>query len=131
MRASIISYSSPYRTFYMCICARICVIALLIASFNPFLEASDSIQSASEAQSGQQRRDDAMDREIERKMENERSRQRYVSLKQDSERLLELATELKQYVDKSGEHTLSMDVIKKTDEIEKLTKRIRSKMRGD
>ena len=92
----------------MCICARICVIALLIASFNPFLEASDSIQSASEAQSGQQRRDDAMDREIERKMENERSRQRYVSLKQDSERLLELATELKQYVDKSGEHTLSM-----------------------
>ena len=31
----------------------------------------------------------------------------------------------------TSEHTLSMDVIKKTDEIEKLTKRIRSKMRGD
>src|SRR6185369_4431648 len=115
----------------MRVCARICVFCLLVIGFTPFMTASDFRQSASQAEPGQQQREDPMSKELERKMENERLRARYVSLKQDSERLLELATELKQYVDKSGEHTLSMDVIKKTDEIEKLTKRIRSKMRGD
>jgi hypothetical protein len=52
-------------------------------------------------------------------------------LKRDSEKLLELATELKQYVDKSGENVLSMDVIKKCDEIEKLSKSVRGKMKGE
>jgi hypothetical protein len=44
--------------------------------------------------------------------------------------LLELATELKQYVDKTNEDILSMDVIKKADEIEKLARSVREKMKG-
>jgi hypothetical protein len=55
---------------------------------------------------------------------------RHESLKKDTDRLLELATELKQYVDKTNEHTLSLDVIKKAEEVEKLAKKVKEKMRG-
>ncbi len=83
-------------------------------------------------QFGQQRRDEpVVPPDIERRMEKERNKSRYQSLKRDSEKLLELATELKQYVDKSGENVLSMDVIKKCDEIEKLSKSVRTKMKGE
>jgi hypothetical protein len=33
-------------------------------------------------------------------------------------------------VDKSNEHTLSLDVVKKADEIEKLAKSVKEKMKG-
>jgi hypothetical protein len=71
------------------------------------------------------------DPELERKMAKARLTERYTDLKRDSEKLLEMATELKQYVDKSNEQVLSMDVIKKCEEIEKLAKRVRTKMKGE
>jgi hypothetical protein len=71
------------------------------------------------------------DPDIEKKMAKQRIKDRYKDLKRDSEKLLELATELKQQVDKSGENVLSMDVVKKCEEIEKLSKSVRSKMKGD
>ncbi len=89
-------------------------------------------QTAATPQFGQERREEpAVPPDIEKKMAKERATARYQSLKRDSETLLELATELKQYVDKSGEHVLSMDVIKKCDEIEKLSKSVRGKMKGE
>ena len=56
--------------------------------------------------------------------------QRQADIKKDTEKLLELATELKQSVDKSSENTLSLDVIKKADQIEKLAKSVKEKMKG-
>ena len=83
-------------------------------------------------QFGQEKRDaPVVPPDVERRMAKERAKNRYQSLKRDSEKLLELATELKQYVDKSGEDVLSMDVIKKCDEIEKLSKSVRGKMKGE
>ena len=64
-------------------------------------------------------------------MEKKQNLQRQEDLKKDTEKLLELATELKQYVDKSNENTLSMDVIKKADQIEKLAKSVKDKMKGN
>jgi len=58
------------------------------------------------------------------------NKERYNSLKKDTTKLLELAQQLKDQVDKSGEHTLSLEVIKKTDEIERLVKQVRDKMKG-
>ncbi len=55
---------------------------------------------------------------------------RHDSLKKDTDRLLELATELKQSVDKSTKDTLSLEVIKKAEEVEKLAKKVKEKMRG-
>lgn len=71
------------------------------------------------------------DPELEKKMAKARLTERYKDLKRDSEKLLEMATELKQYVDRSNEHVLSMDVIKKCEEIEKLAKSVRTKMKGE
>ena len=52
-------------------------------------------------------------------------------IKRDTDKLLQLATELKRYVDKTNENVLSVDVIKKAEEVEKLAKNIREKMKED
>ncbi len=56
---------------------------------------------------------------------------RQQDLKKDTDKLLELATELKQYVDKTNENMLSVDVIKKAEAIEKLARSVKDKMRRD
>jgi len=65
--------------------------------------------------------------EMARKANQARQRQ----LKRDTDNLLKLATELKQYVDKSNENTLSVEVIKKADEIERLARSVKDKMKGN
>lgn len=74
---------------------------------------------------------DPIPRDIAARMAKERLKNRYENVKRDSEKLLELATELKQYVDKSGDNVLSLEVIRKCEEIEKLSKSVRTKMKGD
>lgn len=69
--------------------------------------------------------------EREREMARQRNKDRQAALKKDTDRLLQLATELKQYVDKTNENLLSLDVIRKAEEIEKLSKRVKDKMKGD
>ena len=59
------------------------------------------------------------------------NKDRAARIKRDTDKLLELSTELKQYVDKTNENVMSVDVIKKADEIEKLAKSIREKMKED
>ena len=75
-------------------------------------------------------RDDTWTTQQKRDMAKKQNIQRQEDLRKDTEKLLELATELKQYVDKSNENTLSMDVIKKADQIEKLAKSVKEKMKG-
>ena len=54
---------------------------------------------------------------------------RQAAIKKDTDKLLQLATELKQSVDKSNANTLSLDVVKKAEEIEKLARSVKDKMR--
>ena len=56
---------------------------------------------------------------------------RQIALRQDTDKLLELAAELKQNVDRTGPDILSMDVVKKAQEIEKLAKSVKDKMKGN
>jgi len=63
-------------------------------------------------------------------MAKKASQERQAALKKDTEHLLKLAIELKGYVDKSNENVLSLDVIKKADEIEKLAHSVKEKMKG-
>jgi hypothetical protein len=58
------------------------------------------------------------------------AKERVVALKHDTDKLLKLSVELKDYVDKSDENVLSLDVIKKADEIEKLAHSVKDKMKG-
>jgi len=64
-------------------------------------------------------------------MEKARQEQQYKDMKRDAEKLLELATELNQEVERSNEHTLSLDVMKKAEQIEKLAHSVKTRMRGD
>lgn len=73
---------------------------------------------------------DPMEEKMEHDREKALNKQRQANLQKDTDRLLKLATELKESVDKSNEHTLSLDVIKKADEIEKLAKSVKEKMKG-
>ncbi len=68
---------------------------------------------------------------IERDMLKRANTQRQQQLQRDTDRLLQLATELKQAVDKSNENTLSIEVIKKAEEIERLAHSVKEKMRGN
>lgn len=68
--------------------------------------------------------------DIQKEMQKKANEQRQAELKRDTERLLKLSTELKDYVDKSNENILSLDVIKKAEEIEKLAHNVKQKMRG-
>jgi hypothetical protein len=74
--------------------------------------------------------DDVWQQQQRKDMEKKANLQRQEEIKKDSEKLLELATELKQSVDKSSENTLSLDVIKKAEQIEKLAKTVKEKMKG-
>jgi hypothetical protein len=57
-------------------------------------------------------------------------RDRQSQLLLDAEKLVALTAELKQHVDKAGTNILSMDVIKKAQEIQKLAKSVQDKMRN-
>lgn len=69
------------------------------------------------------------------KRDNERmkamNKERAQRIKRDTDKLLALATELKQYVDKTNENVLSVEVLKKAEEVEKLARNIREKMKAD
>ncbi|HEV2470251.1 MAG TPA: hypothetical protein VGS78_13765 [Candidatus Sulfotelmatobacter sp.] len=67
---------------------------------------------------------------LEHEMEKKAAKERVAAIKSDTDKLLKLSTELKAYVDKSNENVLSLDVIKKAEEIEKLAKSVKEKMRG-
>lgn len=74
-------------------------------------------------------------RPIEQRLPNGKSQQEEIlkaehgkSLK-DAAELIELAEQLKQDLEKNDRHVLSVSTLKKTEEIEKLAKRIRTRLR--
>ncbi len=74
--------------------------------------------------------EDAWEIQQRKAAEKKYNAQRQQDIKKDADKLLQLATELKQSVDKSNEDTLSLDVIKKAEQIEKLAKSVKDKMKG-
>ena len=78
----------------------------------------------------QQAPQDEQRERIGKEMAKRANEQRQADLKRDTDKLLDLATQLKQYVDKSNENVLSLEVLKKAEEIEKLAHRVREKMKG-
>jgi len=75
--------------------------------------------------------DDRFCNEQKAAREKAMNKQRQADLKKDTDKLFQLATELKEAVDKTTENTLSLEVIRKTDEIEKLAKEVRKKMKNE
>ena len=69
--------------------------------------------------------------EMEKRMAKQRNQERFAQLKKDTDHLLELATQLKKSVDESSDQKLSLEVIRKAEQIAKLAKQIRQKMVGE
>ena len=67
---------------------------------------------------------------MEKEMAKKANQERHANLKRDTDKLLKLATELKDYVDKTNENVLSLNVLKKAEEIEKLAHSVKDKMKG-
>ena len=66
---------------------------------------------------------------MQRDMEKKANEQRQAELKRDTEKLVQLSTELKEYVDKTNKNVLSVEVVKKAEEIERLARNVKTKMR--
>jgi len=67
---------------------------------------------------------DMMDRQL-----HEANKKRQQDIRNDTDKLFQLASELKAAVDKTNENLLSLEVVRKADEVEKLAKRVKEKMR--
>ena len=68
-------------------------------------------------------------RSREEKLALARNAQRQIELVRDTDKLLALAKDLKDEVSKSSKNTLSVDVVKKAAEIEKLARSVKDRMR--
>src|SRR3954471_16547972 len=68
---------------------------------------------------------------MQKQAEKQRNEQRQSDLKRDTDQLFKLASELKKSVDSSNQHVLSLEVIRKAEDIEKLAKSVRTKMKAD
>lgn len=63
------------------------------------------------------------------RMAREANKKRQQDIREETDKLFQLATELKAAVDKSNENLLSLDVVRKADEVEKLAKKVKEKMK--
>jgi hypothetical protein len=70
-----------------------------------------------------------IDKDMQDRMLKEANKKRQQEIKDDTDKLFQLATDLKAAVDKSNENMLSLDVVRKADEVEKLAKRVKEKMK--
>ena len=96
----------------------------------PVADASASAPQPQIRPLGPQEEKDPVAQEMEKRRKKALNKERFNDLKRDTDKLLELATELKTHVDKADENMLSLDVLKKTEQIEKLAKSVRDKMKG-
>jgi hypothetical protein len=67
--------------------------------------------------------------DAQRQQETAANRQRQEELKRDSEKVFQLRQELNDYLRKSGDKVASIDSWKKAEQIEKLAKSVRAKMK--
>lgn len=66
--------------------------------------------------------------EVQRKQAQAAALQRLAEVRRDTEKLVQLSTELKTYVDKTDQAILSVDAVKKAEQLEKLARSVRKKM---
>ena len=99
-----------------------------IAAQGPPISPQTGMPDAAGRRTGEEQ--DSVQKEMMLKMQNKRSEARQQEIVKDTSKLLALATELKSAVDKTNKDVLSIDVIKKADEIEKLSRSIKERMKN-
>ena len=107
----------------------LCLLSVISSNGSKPDELPRAIRPAGDAASSAGDVDDAQQR-LAHDMAKKANLARHALLKADTDKLLKLAVELKNSVDKSNENVLSLDVIKKAEEIEKLAHSVKDKMKG-
>lgn len=74
-------------------------------------------------------RQDPAQKEMQDRMAREANKKRQQDIRAETDKLFQLATELKAAVDKTNENLLSLDVVRKAEEVEKLAKKVKEKMK--
>lgn len=74
-------------------------------------------------------RQDPAQKEMQDRMMKEANKKRQQDIRNDTEKLFQLATELKSAVDKTNENMLSLDVVHKAEQVEKLAKKVKENMK--
>ena len=69
------------------------------------------------------------DDDIQKAQAQAANQQRQAEIRRDTEKMFQLTSELKEYVEKSGHGVVSVDAIKKAEQIEKLAHGVKSKMK--
>ena len=72
---------------------------------------------------------DPTQKEMQERMMRAANKKRQEEIREDTDKLFQLATDLKAAVDKTNENLLSLDVVRKADEVEKLAKKVKEKMK--
>jgi hypothetical protein len=67
--------------------------------------------------------------EAQKKQHEALNEQREAEVKRDTEKMLQLTEELNAYLQKSNQNVVSVDAIKKAEQIEKLARSVKSKMK--
>jgi len=109
--------------------------ALLLISFFSILSFAQQPvpppgSPADDPQFHQQRNDEDPIEKMKYDAAKQRNLDRQKDLKKDTDQLLKLAAQLKKYVDQTNENILSVEVIRKSEEIEKLARKVREKMKA-
>jgi hypothetical protein len=116
-------------------------VAVLILSLTPFAIPANSqsrttpvyavqVQRIAEREAMNNGSSSSPQQRLEREQIARLVAERQAQLRIDTEKLVALTAELKQHVDKAGANILSMDLIKKAQEIQKLAKSVQDKMRN-
>ena len=69
------------------------------------------------------------EKDMQERQLKEMNKKRQQDIRDDTIKLFQLASELKAAVDKTNENMLSLDVVRKADEVEKLAKKVKEKMK--
>jgi HAMP domain-containing protein len=101
-------------------------VAALVASVAALYVFSGTVSAQFAASQAAQSR---VEKEMLERQIKEANKKRQEDIRKDTDKLLELATELKAAVDKTNENLLSIDVVRKADEVEHLAHRVKEKMK--
>ena len=109
---------------------KVILLSVFVAAMAALWAGNSLILNAIPAQFGPARSEQSQqEREMEERRQKEANKQRQEEIRKDTQKLFQLATELKDAVDKSNEHVLSLDVVRKAEEVEKLAKKVKEKMK--
>jgi preprotein translocase subunit SecA len=107
--------------------AKIIFAACLVMSFVAGIFLSSKAPAA--AAQFEPRQQDPTQKDMQDRMLKEANKKRQQDIRDDTDRLFELATELKAAVDKTNENLLSLEVVRKAEQVEKLAKKVKENMK--